>query len=462
MNFLFILIALLPVHFVSAQVPNFKASEASFHKVLRDLVKAKMVNPPGNEKKGVDIIAARLKKENIPFQTMSFGKNRSNLVARLKGSGEKKPLLLLAHIDVVGVDNQTWTYPPHDVTEKDGFLYGRGVQDDLGMAVANLETFILLKKLKVKLKRDIILAFTGDEESGGAGIKALLKVHPEWIADAEIGLNEGGSPITDDQQNVKFINLAAAEKTYQDFTLTVEGATGHSSLPHGDNAIFVLTEALEKLSQHQPNLRLLPVTREYFRERATIEPPPIANAMKELVASKGQLPSKALAEFKKHPYLYVQLMTTCIPTMINGGSRVNALPPLATANINCRILPDETTETVRQRLVQIFADSRVQVKAEGDFSSGGASDVNGVVPTATRKIAQQMWPNKPVIASMLMGATDSRFLQGKIQMYGISPLYRLEKDAARAHGIDERIPKAAVLPGLEFFYKLIVEIAEHS
>lgn len=439
--------------------PDYESMGKQFRKTLSDLVKAKTVNPPGNEKKAVEILGARLKKEGIPFKTMDFAKNRSNLVARLKGSGEKRALLLLAHIDVVGVDQQEWTSPPHVVAERDGFLYGRGVQDDLGMAVANLEVFIALKKLKIPLKRDIILAYTGDEESGGEGIKALLKQHPEWIADAEVGLNEGGSAVTDDAQKVMFFNMATAEKTYQDFLLTTKGSTGHSSLPHGDNAIAVMAHALERLTKYKPEQRLLPVTKEYFKKRADVETGDLAKAMRDIAKSSSRFSEKSVKELEKH-HLQNLLITTCIPTMVNGGSRVNALPPQATANINCRILPDETIEAVKKRLISIIDDPRVVLSLEGDFSVGGSSDVEGVVPTAVEKIAKQMWPGVIVIPSMLSGATDSRFLQGKTQMYGVSPLYRLEKDAARAHGVDERIPVGAIVPGMEFMYKLVIEIAE--
>lgn len=438
---------------------DYDASVLTFRKTLTDLVRAKTVNPPGNEARAVDILQARLKAHGIKGEVIEFGPGRSNLIARLKGTGGKKPLLLLAHIDVVGADNQAWTVPPYDVTEKDGYLYGRGVRDDLGMAVANLEIFLQLKKQKAPLKRDVILAFTGDEESGGAGIKAVLEKKPDLL-DAEIALNEGGGIVTDTTGKVLLVNLVSAEKTYQDFALTVKGSTGHSSVPQGVNSIEVLAQGLERFSRHKENDRLLPVTREYFRQRAAIESPEIARAMKDLANSKGKLPAKALAVIQKNPVIYALLHTTCVPTMLGGGTRVNALPSEATANINCRILPDETIPQVQKRLQGILRDPRIVITAEGDMATGGASDIQGPLPSAVQKLTQATWPGVPVIAAMVNGATDARFLRNRgMQVYGLSPLGDPEADAARAHGIDERILVSTIRPGLEFYYNLVSELA---
>jgi acetylornithine deacetylase/succinyl-diaminopimelate desuccinylase-like protein len=189
-----------------------------FRKLLSALVAADTTNPPGNEARAVAIFAKRLDAEKIPYRTTEFGPGRRNLVARLAGDGSEKPLLLLAHIDVVGTEGQPWTAPPHRVTEKDGFLVGRGVSDDLGMAVMNVETLILLKRAGTKLRRDVIVALTGDEESGGSGIRHQLEHDPKSI-EAEIALNEGGGIRLDDDGKASFVGLQAAEKTYQDFAI---------------------------------------------------------------------------------------------------------------------------------------------------------------------------------------------------------------------------------------------------
>ena len=193
--FLLVTLILFPLsHAAGPTGQDFDRATMSLRKTLGELIKADTTNPPGSEARAVTILAARLKQAGIAFETMEFGPGRQNLVARLKGNGEKKALLLLAHRDVVGTEHQEWTSPSHELTEKDGYLYGRGVRDDLGMAVANLEAFLLLKSSGLPLKRDVILAFTGDEESGGLGIRTMIEKHPDWL-DADIAINEGGSPV---------------------------------------------------------------------------------------------------------------------------------------------------------------------------------------------------------------------------------------------------------------------------
>lgn len=445
---------------LGAHAQDFDSSVNSFRQTLGALVKANMTNPPGNEAKGAEIIAARLKAESIPYQTMEFAPGRMNIVARLKGSGEKKPLLLLAHLDVVGTQNQAWSVPAHELTEKDGYLYGRGVVDDLSMGVANLETFLRLKKEKVALKRDVILAFTGDEESGGDGIQKLLEKHPEWI-EAEIGFNEGGGVRSNSAGKVQFLSLGVAEKVYQDFNLTVKGTTGHSSVPKGDNAIYLMSSALHRLSLYKPKERLLPAVREYFRKRASLEKPEIAAAMTAIANAKGALPKKALAVLSQNPVFLPQMFTTCIPTVINGGIRVNSLPPDVKVNVNCRILPDEPLANVRRRLAEILNDPRIEISEVAEKGGGGTSPIKGEVPDAVEKIAKAMWPGAPVITAMMAGATDSRFLRLRgMKVYGLSPLFVDEADVSRSHGIDERMPIAGIRPGLEFQYRLILELVK--
>ncbi|HLG20984.1 MAG TPA: M20/M25/M40 family metallo-hydrolase [Bdellovibrionota bacterium] len=439
---------------------DYGKSADSVRELLRQLVEADTSNPPGNEERAAAIGAKRLKDAGVSADITEFAAGRKNLVARLKGTGDRKPLLLLAHIDVVGAKGQSWSTDPHKMIEREGFLIGRGVSDDLGMAAVEMEVFLLLKRANVTLDRDVILAWTGDEESGGQGILYLLKHKPESIS-AGLVLNEGGEISLDDKGKVNLVNIQAAEKTYQDFELIAKGPTGHSSVPLKENAIYRLTRALERFSHFREPARLIPVTREYYRARAASEPPRVAAAMKTVSEAKGSLPAGALKVLEEDPIHAANLRTTCVATVIQGGTRVNALPSEARANINCRILPDESVEDIRKQLVKVIADSAIEVKALEDFSRAEASPVQGEGIDAIKKTAGEMWPGVPVLVSLSRGATDSRFLRAAgIPAYGIDPIALTEADGRRAHGIDERIPVSSLRPAIEFFHRLVLNLAQ--
>ena len=439
--------------------PDYDAAAAASRKLLDALVAADTTNPPGNEARAVAIGVERLKQAGIEAEVTEFAPGRQNLVARLKGDGSAKPLLIISHIDVVGAGGQAWSTDPHKVTEVDGFLVGRGVSDDLGMAALSLEELILLKQNNVALRRDVIVAWTGDEESGGAGIRWLL-ANKKASVEAELALNEGGGPSLDEKGKVTRISLQTAEKTYQDYEIIAKGTTGHSSVPLDDNAIIRLSRALVRLGDHAFPNRMLPVTRAYYAARAKFEAPELAAAMKALAESKGELPADAVKVLEKDPTNRADLHTTCVATMLSGGTRVNALPAEAKANVNCRILPDETPQDVLRQLTEVVGDSTLEVKMVGDFGSAPASPVDGVGPTAIAKIAEEMWPGVLVIPSMSRGATDSRFLrQAGIASYGIRPYGNTEDDARRAHGVDERIPANSLRMGIEYMHRLVLELA---
>ena len=448
----------MPARDAAAKV-DFAAGAASARDLIGALVAVDTTNPPGNEARAVALGKARLDAAGIPYEVTEFAPGRENLVARLAGDGSAKPLLLIAHIDVVGTDGQDWSTDPKKMTEIGGYLVGRGVADDFGMAALALETLILLKQQNVPLARDVILAWTGDEESGGAGVRWILQNRPELIA-AEIALNEGGGLSLDEQGRPKLIQLQTAEKQYQDFTITAHGTTGHSSVPRPDNAIYELAAGLAKLATHRFTPRLLPVTRAYFENRAPLEEPEVATAMRALASSEGVPPADALAVLERDPALAATVRTTCVATMLSGGTRVNSLPALATANVNCRILPGETVADVQREIERVLGAPRLEVKPTNEFGFGEPSDLNGAGPLAIRAVTEQMFPGLPIVPFMSRGATDSRFLRANgMQAYGINPIGMSQEDEGRMHGVDERIPAASLQPGLEFLYRLVLELA---
>jgi len=447
-----------PPHEPGAKV-DFPVAARAARDTLGALVAADTTNPPGNEARAVAIGRARLDAVGIPYVVSEFAPGRENLVARLAGSGAAKPILLLAHIDVVGTEGQEWSTDPRKMTDVGGYLVGRGVADDLGMAAIALETLVLVKKSGVALERDVIVAWTADEESGGGGIRWLLEHAPETIA-AEIAFNEGGGLQLDEHGRPKLLELQTAEKTYQDFTISARGTTGHSSVPRPDNAIYELSAGLTRLGAFSFPPRLLPVTRAYFQLRAEQEPPDVGAAMRKLAASEGDLPADALAVLDRDPTLAASLRTTCVATMLTGGSRANALPAKATATVNCRILPGESAVDVQREIVRVLADPKLEVTPTDEFGFGQPSALGGPGPIAVRAVVEDMWPGLPIVPFMSRGATDSRFLRAKgIDAYGIDPIGMSEPDASRMHGVDERIPDASLEPGLEFLYRLVLELA---
>ena len=427
--------------------------------VLEELVRADTSNPPGNEGRAVDIGAKRLKERGIPFEVTEFAPGRKNLTARLPGSGKEKPLLLLAHTDVVGADGQDWESDPHTLVEKDGYLIGRGVLDDLSMAAVELQVFLLLHSSKARLRRDVILAWTGDEESGGLGALYLLKEKPRSI-EAGLALNEGGGPVLGEDGSVRFVDLQVAEKVYQDFELTASGKTGHSSVPLEDNAIVRLSRALARAGSARFPARLLPATRAYFAARAAVEPPERARAMRDLSAASGALPEDALRVLEADPVTSALLRTTCVPTLVSGCNRVNSLPAEAKANINCRILPDESVAAVREQLTAAIGDGSIAITPVGELGSSGPTPADGDAVDAVRKTVRRFWPGAAVIPSLSLGATDSRHLRAAgIPSYGLHPVAVREEDDRRAHGIGERIPADGLRRGVEFLHALVLELA---
>jgi acetylornithine deacetylase/succinyl-diaminopimelate desuccinylase-like protein len=440
--------------------PDLDAAAREVRAVLSELVAADTTNPPGNEARAVAIAAARLAAEGIPFERHAFAPGRENLVARLRGEGREPPVLLLAHTDVVGAEGQPWTSAPHQVTERDGFLVGRGVRDDLGMAAVELEVMLMLHREKARLRRDVVLALTGDEESGGSGIRSLLRSRPEALADAGVVLNEGGGATLDDGGRARLVTVGTAEKTYQDVTLRVHGTTGHSSVPHGTNAIARVARAIDRIESHPFPPRLLPVTRAYFRARAAVEPPEVAAAMRTAADAPGAPPEGAVATLERNPALHALLRTTCTPTLVSGGTRENALPPEASANLNCRILPDETPEDVRRALVEIVGDPEVEVALGPAFGPGGQSPVGGEALAAIARSSERVYGRVPIVPSMTVGGTDCRFLRERgVACYGLDPLAASESDARRAHGVDERVAVSSLRSGVELLHALVLDLA---
>jgi acetylornithine deacetylase/succinyl-diaminopimelate desuccinylase-like protein len=431
--------------------------------LLDELIRIDTSSPPGNEEKAARAMGAHLKAAGIPFEIVPFAPGRASLVARLKGDGTKKPLILLAHLDVVGATQQPWTVPPFVPTEKDGMLYGRGVLDDKGWAAIATETFLELHREKAKLHRDVILALTGDEESGGGGIRYILDKKRALVGDAELALNEGGTTLLDAKSGkVKVVMLQTAEKTFQNFELVAHGVGGHSSIPNDENAIYRLARALDRLAAFRFPAKLSPTIREALKGRAALEPEPYASALRAASTAPGEtIPEASLKVLDERPPLRALPRTTCVATILSGGTRDNALPVEAKANVNCRMLPSDTVEGTRATLQKIAAGD-AEVKLIPDVGFGPEVPVTGPVRDALEKVARQLYGNDILITAALgTGASDSRFLRGiGIQAYGLGLLPVTPADALRPHGPDERAPVASVPAGAKLLREMVRALAE--
>lgn len=398
--------------------------------------------------------AARLKAAGFPDADIFLGgasPKKENIVVRYHGAGKRKPLLLLAHIDVVEARREDWSMNPFVLTEKDGYFYGRGSGDDKAQAAIWLANLIQFKKERFVPDRDIIVALTADEEGGGPfnGVAWLIKNHRELI-DAEFCLNEGG---WGEIVNGKYVAnyLQVSEKYVMNFRLEVHNKGGHSSLPVADNAIYRLAAALSRLSNFGFPLKTNEVTAAYFHQIAQLDP---ANKEDLLKVSQGDPAAMQRVAALTPPWNAV-LRTTCVATMLEGGHAMNALPQLAAASVNCRVLPEDAPQYVEETLRKVVADDQVAVNVLGQPERGPASPLRPDVLEAATLVTSKMWPGVAVVPNMVMGATDGRMLRiAGIPTYGIQGIF-IDRDDIRFHGRDERIFVRSFYEGQAFLYDLV-------
>src|ERR1044071_989433 len=425
--------------------------------IFKELIEINTTNSTGNTTKAAEAMAARLKAAAFNDNDIVIGgpnEKSGNLVARMKGTGKKKPLLLLAHIDVVEALRQDWTTDPFKFEEIDGYYYARGSRDDKAMAAIFIANMIRMKRENFVPDRDIIVALTDDEEGGDYnGVAWLLANHKDLI-DAQYALNEGGGG--QEINSKKVLNaVQLSEKVYQSFQLEVKNRGGHSSQPRKDNAIYQLVRALDNLSKFDFPVDLNDGTRAYFERTSKIESGQLAADMKAVVLPTPDV--EAVKRLSQYPGYNAMLRTTCVATMINGGHADNALPQTATANGNCRILPGEDPAKIKATLITVFNDSSITVTEKNPGKISPPSPIDPEVFGPTEKITKQMW-NVPVVPTMSTGATDGLYLRKEgIPTYGVSGLFADITDV-RAHGRDERIGVKSFYEGQEFLYQLVKEL----
>ena len=452
-------IAIVAFSLIPARVPaQSKPHEARAREIYKELVEINTTDTPaGNVTNAAVAMAARLKAAGFPdadVQVLGPDPRKHNLVARYRGTGARRPLLLLAHLDVVEAKREDWSVDPFTFIEKDGWFYGRGTSDDKAMAAQFVAALIRLKEEGFKPDRDIILALTADEEGGEFNGANWLVTNHRNLVDAEFAINEGGGGT---MRGGKYLTneVQASEKVYQDFRLEVTNSGGHSSLPVKENAIYRLSAALARLAAFEFPVQLNEVTRAYFERSALVQSDPKTAAdMKAVSAASPDLDAAARLSAQV-PYWNSMMRTTCVATRLQGGHANNALPQLATANVNCRILPGVEPETIKAKLTELIADTKVSVSFVNKANPSRPAPLRPDVMAAVESLTKEMFPIVIVVPVMSTGATDSLYFRNAgIPTFGIDGTFG-DIDDVRAHGRDERVGVKQFFEGLEFQYRLI-------
>jgi acetylornithine deacetylase/succinyl-diaminopimelate desuccinylase-like protein len=422
--------------------------------IYEELIEINTTHSVGNTTEAAEAMRRRLLAAGFAeadVEVVEPAPRKGNLVARMRGKDTgRKPILLLAHIDVVEAKAEDWTLPPFELIERDGMFYGRGTADDKDEAAIYITNLIRMKEESWVPDRDIIVALTADEEGGtNNGVQWLLENRRDLV-DAEYALNEGGGGILQDDKRISN-TVQAAEKKYQNFILEVTNEGGHSSRPRRDNAIYELAQALVRVGNHHFPVRLNEVTRAYLRASADIERPEIAGAMRSLL--EDETDSAAIAVLSRDTRLNSMLRSTCVATLLEGGHAPNALPQRARATVNCRILPDADPELIRGTLERVANVPTLKVTADGTATNSPPSPLTPDVLAPIEQITKQMWPGVAVVPTMSTGATDGLYLRNAgIPVYGVSGLFYGE---TFSHGMNERIPVESFYQGQEFLYRLV-------
>jgi acetylornithine deacetylase/succinyl-diaminopimelate desuccinylase-like protein len=455
--------------FVLAAPPPPNDSEQRVQRTARQLVEQLVAvdTVAANETKGLEPVAALFRQFGVPFQVLESAPGRGNLIARVKGNGTKRPLLLLAHIDVVPVAGQPWTVPPFQLTERGGYLYGRGVNDDKGMAAAIVAIAVEAQKSRTPLARDIIVALTAGEETGGfAGVSWLVEHHPDLL-DAELGLNEGGGgglTPTDDLSRIVEVDIGLGQKTYQSYRVTAQGRGGHSSVPRADlNPIYPLAVALQRIGAYSFPARVIPAARPGIAALAKTEKSPLSDALRR-TAETSAVSAADDAILSRDAFANAFVRTTCIATMLQGSNQENVLPTSAEATVQCRLLPGDTAEDVRAALVKAVGDARVEIVPTRPWGAGKPMLAQGEVPAAIRKVSRQFWGDVSVVEGFGFGADDGRYLTARgALVYGVHPNPTSIADGRLgfdAHGPDERVSARWYAEGVRWLNALVLELAQ--
>ncbi|MEI6113246.1 MAG: M20/M25/M40 family metallo-hydrolase [Burkholderiales bacterium] len=441
--------------------PRTDAEQRRFHDVYKELVNINTSNSVGDNTAAVTAMKQYLVGDGFTeaeVQIFEPFPRKGNLVVRLEGDGTQRPMLLLAHVDVVEAKREDWKTDPFILKEDDGYFTARGSLDNKAMAAAFVSIIGQLKREGFQSRRDLILALTADEEMSAVpsnGAWWLLRNHPELIT-ADFGINEGGSAqLRRGKPTIQRVQIA--EKMNTSYKLEITDVGGHSSLPTDGNPIYPLAAALGRIGEYRFPVKLAEVTRAYFEKSARFETDQLKEDM--LAVASGDPSTAALDRLSSVPLYNAILRTTCVATRLNAGHANNALPQSASATVNCRILPQDDPDAVDATLRQLLGNDRIQMTNLIRPMPSPPSPLRPDIMNAVNALTEKMWPGVTVVPFMSTGGTDSRFMRNAgIPMYGVSGIF-YEPSDARMHGLDERVPQKSLYEGREFLYQLIKQLA---
>jgi acetylornithine deacetylase/succinyl-diaminopimelate desuccinylase-like protein len=449
---------------LAAQEPDWSTAARETLGHLQAMIRLNTVNPPGNELQVARHLEAALKAEGIETHLFEPAPGRGALVARLKGNGTRQPVLIMGHMDVVGVERDKWSVDPFAAEIKDGYLYGRGAIDDKGMLAVNLETMLLLKRNVVDkggtLSRDVIFVANSDEEqSGDWGMGWLIKNHPELIK-AEFALNEGGRTRIVGGKRL-YVAVQNTEKVPHTVTVTARGPGGHASIPLAGNAILRLGRALARIGEHREPVQVNPTTREFFAQLGRVWPNKQERAaMADVASSDTRRIQRGARVLACIPVFDAVLRNGISATIVQGGIRTNVIPTEVSAKLNIRTLPGQSIDSVVRRLERVVGDTMVSIAVTDRGEDSPASDFHSPMFTAIRESAQALDPSLTVVPYLSTGATDSARLRSwGMQAFGLLPFPMNQDDEDRMHGNDERVPLTSVDFGTRMIYGAILRVA---
>ena len=453
--------ALAALTLASSALADPRPDQVAFKGLYKELVETNTTLSVGSCTVAAEKMAARLKAAGyadsdmeliVPPEHPQWGA----LIANLKGSDAKlKPIMLLAHIDVVEANRADWVRDPFTLIEEGGYFYARGASDDKAMASIFTDAMVRYKAEGFKPRRSLKLALTCGEETSDTfdGVDWLIKNRPETMS-AEFALNEGAGGRLNEKGERQFLGIQAGEKVYQDFTLVTTNPGGHSSRPSKDNAIYHLSGALSRLGAYDFPIAINEATLNHFAKMGPIEGGESGAAMSAV--AKDPTDTAAVAIVAKDASRNSMMRTTCVATMVTAGHAPNALPQKAQANVNCRILPGESIESVRGQLIKVFADDKISVTPVGVPSPvSPPPPLTKTIVAPIEKVSAKMWPGIPLVPAMSTGATDGRFTNAAgTPTYGLSGIFG-DPDGGGVHGLNERVRVISLYEGRDFLYEVV-------